>query len=206
MLASHSSNPASGRASANNPPSPTSSYNSKSDEDFNPNSAYGASSASSSDAESTSFASLGIEDAGKLAELPTPLARTTATIKPVLKRKRGRPPRKREGDQSAKPDAAIATEGPAELKEHKSEKNKTKKSGQGDGEEAGNLGGLDSGDEATIRERAQKVKKRKTLSSDGKAGGVVRDGSSGDDSVDDYDDDEGGIGGWVKTRSQRRAE
>lgn len=205
MLASHSSNPAKDKALVNNLPSPTSSYNSKSDEDFNPDSAYDASSASSSDAESAPSASFNSKDTSRLAEPPTPSAPTVATTKPVLKRKRGRPPRKREEDQSAKPDAAIVTESPTETKEHKSEGKKAE-DGQRDGEGAGNLGGLDSGDEATIRERAQKIKKRKKLSSNRKAGRVVGDGSSGDDSIDAYDDDEGGAGGWVKTRSQRRAE
>lgn len=206
MLASHSSNPAKDKALADNLPSPTSSYNSKSDEDFNPDTAYDASSASSSDAESRQSASFNSKDASRLAEPPTPSTpATVAVTKPVLKRKRGRPPRKREEDQSAKPDAVIVTESPTETKEHKGEGKKAE-SGQRDEERAGNLGGLDSGDEATIRERAQKIKKRKKLSNSGKAGRVVGDGSSGDDSMDDYDDDEGGVGGWVKTRSQRRAE
>ena len=95
---------------------------------------------------------------------------------------------------------------PAETREPRSEKKKTKKGGQKDEEGNENIGMLDSGDEATIQERAQKIKKRKALGRNEKAERVVGDGSSDDDSIDDYDDEEGGSGGWVKTRSQWRAE
>ena len=192
--------------STNGTPPYSSSYNSNTDEDFDPNSANDTSYSSSSDAESAQSVPHVTKDVAPPIKPPTPAAPLPdAPTQPFLKRKRGRPKRRLDEQVDKIPVSTVAIEGLVNTKDVKGVTGKTKKDKDEDIDIVEHGGALDSGDEVTIQERAQKLKKRKPFGKDRKAGGDG-DGTSEEGSLDDYNDDEGGAGGWVKTRSQRRAE
>lgn len=197
--------PIDGKDPANGLPSCSSSYNSNSDDDFNPDLVNVTSSSSSSDAESTKSVTHNNKVTVTPAAPPTLTASSSGSaVQPTLKRKRGRPRRIRNEDVDKGPVARNATESVDNTEDAKRIKNKAKKARNEHEDFSESGGALDSGDEATIQERAQKLKKRKELAKAG--GGNGGEESGEEESLADCDDDEGGAGGWVKTRSQRRTE
>lgn len=101
-----------------------------------------------------------------------------------------------DSDLSSASEAEDKVTGPAKKKRKTALKSDSQKP-QAD-EEA-----LDSGDEATVRKAEEKRQKKRKGKAKGNAGGKVDEEDDDEDDVDFGDEDEGGPGGFVKTRAMR---